>query len=84
MHCTSSGSKAVQCMYCPKKVLTQSALAMHVKSHIFKSCLFNCLYCSERYQHAAEFMNHVTIHAENGLYNCERCGKVSNWVIRIK
>lgn len=79
MHCKSHESKLVQCTYCPKQVLTQSALAMHVKSHIFKSRLFHCLYCSERFQHATEIMGHVPLHMENGFYNCERCHKVKLW-----
>lgn len=76
MHTASKESKAVRCAYCPKEMLTESALVMHMKSHVFKNRMFVCLYCSEGFQHATEINAHVVVHMENGAYNCRKCHKV--------
>lgn len=76
MHKTPMDPKLVQCTYCPERLLTPSALAMHVKSHLFKNRLFNCLFCSQRFRLASEVISHVQIHMENGTFTCQYCNKV--------
>lgn len=77
IHCTTAkDTTSLKCTFCPRRLLTPSALSMHIKTHIYKNRLFHCLFCSERFQWANEIMNHVPIHRVDGFYSCEHCKKV--------
>ncbi|KAJ6646040.1 PR domain zinc finger protein 4 [Pseudolycoriella hygida] len=76
IHCTTAkDTTSLKCTFCPKRLLTPSALSMHIKAHIYKNRLFHCLFCPERFQWANEIMNHVPIHRVDGFYSCEHCKK---------
>lgn len=81
IHCTTAkDTTSLKCTFCPRRLLTPSALSMHIKTHIYKNRLFHCLFCPERFQWANEIMNHVPIHRVDGFYSCEHCKKVSSSV----
>lgn len=78
VHCTTTkDTTSLKCTFCPRRLLTPSALSMHIKTHIYKNRLFHCLFCPERFQWANEIMNHVPVHRVDGFYSCEHCKKVS-------
>lgn len=78
IHCTTAkDTTSLKCTFCPRRLLTPSALSMHIKTHIYKNRLFHCLFCPERFQWANEIMNHVPVHRVDGFYSCEHCKKVS-------
>ncbi|XP_037049154.1 PR domain zinc finger protein 10-like [Bradysia coprophila] len=76
IHCTTAkDTSSLKCTFCPRRLLTPSALSMHIKTHIYKNRLFHCLFCPERFQWANEIMNHVPVHRVDGFYSCEHCKK---------
>lgn len=85
LHSTSLSldPKLVQCTYCPERMLTPSALAMHIKSHIHKNKMFICLFCLKSFRLATELNAHVPMHItttsgtppNNNTYDCPHCQK---------
>lgn len=75
LQCIINETKSVQCEYCPKRVLTPSALTMHMRTHNTMNGLFECPFCKERYQNTLLFKEHVKIHMKNGTYHCLHCKK---------
>lgn len=76
--------KLVQCTYCPERMLTPSALAMHIKSHLHKNKMFICLFCAKSFRMATELTAHVPMHLSgDGSYDCSHCHKVSVCVLLI-
>ena len=84
LHCNKTDTKSVQCQYCPKRVLTPSALTMHMKTHNTKNGFFRCPFCSERYQNTLLFKDHVKTHMEDGVYYCPFCKKDFKKYIAIR
>lgn len=65
----------MQCHICPKRILTPSALIMHLKSHTIKNGIFRCPFCKEQYQNTLIFKDHVETHKTHGVYFCPECRK---------
>lgn len=84
MHCPTNASKMIHCKYCPKKLMTDSAMAMHVKSHLNKIHVFECVLCSQRFTLSIDLTEHVQEHLVDGFYKCPKCGRVSLIHINLK
>lgn len=71
-----SEERSVQCEFCPKKLMTPSALTMHMRTHDAKhGGIFRCPFCYENFQNTLLFKDHVKVHMENGRYYCPECKK---------
>lgn len=79
MHCPTNASKLILCKFCPKKLMTDSAMAMHVKSHLNKTRYFQCVLCPERFTLSIDLTEHVVKHLNDGSYSCSKCSRVSNY-----
>lgn len=67
--------KPNECSHCSKRFSNPSALASHIKIHLYGSNLFQCLCCQERFKYIPEFNQHVKTHMIDGFYTCKFCNK---------
>ncbi|XP_063960101.1 PR domain zinc finger protein 10-like [Lytechinus pictus] len=66
--------KTVQCDFCNKCFLNNSALAVHLKTHSGTK-YYTCPFCDETFDRNEHLKLHVQTHAFNGYFTCPRCGK---------
>ena len=74
---TSSLISLIQCTVCSKRVMTNSAMACHMKTHSDRK-YFDCPICGTDFDTAAGLREHAQIsHADqNGRFPCKECPKL--------
>ncbi|XP_030833424.1 PR domain zinc finger protein 10 isoform X2 [Strongylocentrotus purpuratus] len=66
--------KTVQCEFCNKCFLNNSALSVHLKTHSGTK-YYTCPFCADTFDRNEHLKLHVQTHAFNGFYTCPHCGK---------
>lgn len=66
--------KTVQCEFCNKCFLNNSALSVHLKTHSGQK-YYTCPFCDENFDRNEHLKLHVQTHAYNGFFNCPHCAK---------
>ncbi|XP_023239219.1 zinc finger protein 43-like isoform X1 [Centruroides sculpturatus] len=64
-------SKPFECEICGKRIISQSQLKKHYKTH----SSYICSICQREFKHISRFRNHLVTHSEDRPFKCNVCNK---------
>lgn len=83
VHTGGDEVRPLTCSVCDRKLMNNSALACHMKTHSGDK-FFDCPICDEKFDQVHNLKVHVKGHLLNGAYYCPKCSKKFTEYVHIR